>query len=382
MYLTQVSPAPSPKRPNLRTNSNLSFHGTTPICVIYILPRIGRLGQPLSNGSCETGSRIMNVEQATQQLRQVLRRQHKALSTESNYVYWLRRYALSLRRMPHGLSSKDKLERFLTGLACQHDVSASTQNQALNAIACFYQEVVHQPIQGVDALRARRPVHLRHAPTLRDTQALLCTVRDQGGYPTHLIVRLLYGCGLRVTEPLNLRIKDVNWERPSLCIRGAKGGKDRVVALPKSLLAELVQQMRLARVVWQRDKHDAVPVFLPGQLARKYPEYQHSWSWAWLFPAHHPCRHPRTGALVRYRMHEANVQRAVKVARRKLGLSVLPHELRHGYATHCLERGTNPRAIQQAMGHNSLETTMGYLHAEALSVASPLDYVWTDPAPT
>jgi integrase len=143
---------------------------------------------------------------------------------------------------------------------------------------------------------------------------------------------------------------------------------------------ELLQQMNLARALWNRDQQNRIPVMLPGQLARKYPEYQFAWPWAWLFPAHHTCRHPRTAITVRYRMHEANVQRAVKNARRKLGLSVLPHELRHGYATHCLERGTNPRAIQEAMGHNSLETTMGYLHAESLSVCSPLDSFPAAPA--
>jgi hypothetical protein len=131
--------------------------------------------------------------------------------------------------------------------------------------------------------------------------------------------------------------------------------------------------MQLARSVWESDKQDGMPVMLPNRLARKYPEYKFSWGWAWLFPAHHPCRDPRSGNIVRYRMHEVNVQRAIKHARRKLGISVLPHELRHGYASHCLERGTNPRAIQQAMGHKSLETTMGYLHSEALSVPSPLE---------
>jgi integrase len=125
--------------------------------------------------------------------------------------------------------------------------------------------------------------------------------------------------------------------------------------------------------MWERDKQNRIPLMLPGSLARKYPEFQFNWMWAWLFPAHNTCRHPRTGVFVRYRMHEANVQRAVKYARRELGLSVLPHELRHGYATHCLERGANPRAIQQAMGHKSLETTMGYLHADSLSVRSPLE---------
>jgi integrase len=138
-------------------------------------------------------------------------------------------------------------------------------------------------------------------------------------------------------------------------------------------VADLKKQMEHARVIWKQDKQDCMPVMLPHRLARKYPEYQFSWRWAWLFPAHFPCRDPRSNKLVRYRMHEANVQRAVKYARRKLGISVLPHELRHGYATHCLERGTSPRAIQEAMGHKSLETTMGYLHAEALGVSSPLD---------
>ena len=122
------------------------------------------------------------------------------------------------------------------------------------------------------------------------------------------------------------------------------------------------------------DKQNCTPLMLPHRLARKYPEYQFAWPWAWLFPAHFPCRDPRTGTIVRYRMHEANVQRAVKRARRELGISVLPHELRHGYATHCLQNGVNPRAIQEAMGHKSLETTMGYLHAEALSVSSPWSF--------
>jgi integrase len=252
-------------------------------------------------------------------------------------------------------------------------VSASTQNQALNAILFFYRDVLAQPLANVHALRATRPAHQRHAPTLSETKLLLQTIRNQNGYPTNLIARMLYGCGLRVSEPLNLRIKDVDVLRHRLCIRGAKGGNDRVVPLPVSLLREIVQQMQSARVVWKQDKQNGTPLMLPHGLARKYPEYQFSWAWAWLFPSHHPCRDPRTGAIVRYRMHEVNVQRSVKHARLKLGISVLPHELRHGYATHCLERGTNPRAIQKAMGHKSLETTMGYLHAESLTVTSPLE---------
>jgi integron integrase len=315
----------------------------------------------------------MNTAQSIERLRRVIRRQHKSLSTEDTYIFWLRRYMAALHKMPGALSSEKKLEQFLNDLACQRDLSASSQNQAFNAIAFFYKEVLRQPLGDVNALRARRPVHARHAPTLAETQLLLQTIRNRGGYPTNLIAKMLYGCGLRVSEPLNLRIKDINLERHTLCIRGAKGGNDRVVALPACLIPELIQQMKCARSVWLRDKQDQIPLMLPHRLARKYPEYQFSWGWAWLFPGHYPCRDPRTGTIVRYRMHQANVQRAVKYARRKLGISVLPHELRHGYATHCLERGTSPRAIQKAMGHKSLETTMGYLHAEALSVCSPLE---------
>jgi integron integrase len=315
----------------------------------------------------------MNAEQAVCRLREVVRRQHKAWATESTYVLWLRRYILAISKYPEELSSEKKLERFLTELARDRGVSAITQNQAFNAILFFYRDVLGQPLQKVDALRATRPARLRNAPSLQDTQALLRTVRNVGGHPTNLIARMLYGCGLRVSEPLNLRIKDVDLGRCRLCIRGAKGGKDRVVALPESLVPEITQQLRRARAVWEADQRSRTPVMLPEGLAKKYPEYQFTWGWAWLFPAHNICRHPRTGVLVRYRMHEANVQRAVKYARRQLGICVLPHELRHGYATHCLERGTNPRAIQAAMGHVSLETTMGYLHAESLSVRSPLD---------
>ena len=315
----------------------------------------------------------MNLSFAIERLRGVLRRQHKSLSTESNYVFWLRHFVTALDRMPNSLSSEQKLERFLTDLARHRDLSASSQNQALNAILFFYKEVLGQPLQGIDALRAKRPAHLRHAPSVAETQALLQTIRDIAGYPTNLVARLLYGCGLRVSEPLNLRIKDVDLGRLTLFIVGAKGGKDRIVPLPPSLVPDLTQQIEFARAVWRRDKQNRIPLMLPFQPARKYPDYQFAWLWAWLFPAHHTCPHPRTRIEVRYRMHEANVQRAIKFARSKLGISVLPHELRHGYATHCLEQGTNPRAIQQVMGHASLETTMGYLHAENLRVRSPLE---------
>jgi len=315
----------------------------------------------------------MKYEEALTKTREVIRRQHKALSTEDIYLYWLRRFIDAVRQMPNTLASEQKLERFLTELALKHDVSASTQNQAFNAIVFFYKDVLGQPIKNVDALRATRPEHLRHAPTVKETQALIAEVRDAPGYPNNLVTRLLYGCGLRVSEPLNLRVKDIQFAQGRLFIMGAKGRKDRVVALPCSLAPELKLQLDYARMIWKRDVEMKMPIALPHQLAKKYPEYQFALPWAWLFPARWPCRHPRTGEMVRYRMHEANVQRAIKAARRRIGIMVLPHELRHAYATHTLERGVNIKALQSAMGHVDVNTTMGYCHAEACSVPSPLD---------
>jgi integron integrase len=314
----------------------------------------------------------MKTEEAVQNLIGVCRRQHKALETERSYAGWLRRYCrFIIERRPLG-GSIQRVEAFLTQLAKQ-DVSASTQNQAFNALVFFYKDVLEEPLGNVDALRATRPASLRHAPTVQETADLLRNVRDVAGYPTRLIVRLLYGCGLRVSEPLNLRVKDLNFDDSQVFILGAKGGKDRVVALPCSVVDDLREQMVYARTIWQRDRTMKIPVEMPHQLAAKYPEYQFSWPWAWVFPSHQPCRHPRTGAIVRYRMHEANVQRAVKEARRKLGIAVTPHELRHAYATHNLNRGVNIKALSQAMGHAQIETTSGYCHAEALSVPSPLE---------
>ena len=209
----------------------------------------------------------MKAAQAIWKMRGVLRRQHKALSTEECYVHWLRRYIGALSALPRTLSSEQKLERFLTDLARKRNVSASTQNQAFNAIVFFYKDVLGRPLGDVNALRATRPAHLRHAPTVSETRALLQTVPDLAGYPTSLIARMLYGCGLRVCEPLDLRIKDLELQSARLVIRGAKGGKDRVVGLPRSLTAELRRQVEFARAIWQRDRQNGIPVTVPHQLA-------------------------------------------------------------------------------------------------------------------
>jgi integron integrase len=314
----------------------------------------------------------MNTAQAVEKLADVVRRKHLSLSTEQSYCGWLKRYCAYIKKLPPDLPSEQKLERFLTALA-RNDVAASTQNQAFNAIIFSYKEVVGLELKNVQSLRARRPESLRRAPGREETARLIKLIQDREKLEVSLAVRLLYGCGFRVSEPLNLRVRDVNLEAMQLVVRGAKGGKDRIVPIPCSVAEELRQQLEAARGTWKRDQNNHIPVALPHQLAVKYPQAPYEWPWAWVFPAARPCADPRTGKLVRWRLHEANLQRAIRRANRSLGAGILPHELRHAYATHCLNRGANPRAIQEVMGHKSLETTMGYLHAEALSVASPLD---------
>lgn len=314
----------------------------------------------------------MNATQAEQLLRNTIRRKHFSLSTEETYAGWLLRFMRYVVKLPRGLSSEKKLEAFLTALA-RDEVSASTQNQAFNALLFFYQQCLGQKLEGINALRAKREATVRRAPAVAEVRRLLADVRDEGAYPVRLVIKLIYGCGLRITEPLALRIRDVELLNSRLIIRRAKGGKDRVVAMPCSLAAEIKAQLETARITWQRDVAAQVPLKLPSRMEIKYPRSQWSWNWAWLFPQSHPCRDPRSGRIVRWHQLESTVQRAVRSSCRRLGLEILPHELRHAYATHCLDAGQNPRAIQQAMGHQSLETTMGYLHAESLSVRSPLE---------
>lgn len=307
--------------------------------------------------------------------RDLMRLQHKSINTEKVYLHWIGKYIDFLlkhgRQMP---DSRSRIEAFLTSLANRH-VSSSTQNQAFNAILYLYEQVRKEKIGEIRALRAKRPAHQRQALSRENTMNLLNAVQDRAGYPVRLVVRLLYGCGLRVSEPLNLRIKDVDVTGSRLTIRGAKGGKDRVVRVPCSIMANLAEQIRQAKLQWEMDKKHNLPVEVPGELARKYPGAPFSWQWYWVFPSHQPCEHPRTGEMVKWRMHEANVQRAVKAAAEKCGLAYLatPHVLRHCYATHVLDRGANIRDLQDALGHAHLETTMGYVHAHADRIISPLE---------
>ncbi len=321
----------------------------------------------------------MKKEELLSRVRDVVRRKHYSYKTEQTYTHWIGRFYdwLKARGGLCEASPAAKMEAYLSDLA-QRDCAAATQNQAFNALLFCFRGVLGQEVGEVHALRAKRPARLRYAPTVAEVRALLGALPERSqGQPVKLIVQLLYGCGLRVSEPLELRVKDVDLTHSRLVIRGAKGDKDRVVPLPCAVMPALHAQLAVAAAVARADAVKGLPVQIPHLLAKKYPALVRSPKWAFVFPSERPCRHPRSGELVRWRCAEQIIQRAVRDAARSVDMSgvVTPHCLRHAYATHALEAGANVRAVQAEMGHSSLETTMGYLHAEAESVRSPLDVV-------
>jgi integrase len=310
-------------------------------------------------------------------VRAKIRLVHFALSTEDSYCGWVARYYDFCRRLPANLAHEKKAEAFLTHLAVRQHVAAKTQNQAFAALLFLYEHVLKQPLAEVDALRAKQPIHERTAPSREQVRALRAAVQDTPTAPIRLLVDLLYGCGLRVSEPLDLRIKEVLWDEGAtgqLVIRGAKGGKDRRVPVPALCVQPLRRQIALARSIWEMDRahFSDVGVTLPHQLAAKYPQAPFSWQWFWVFSAAGHCLHPRTGERVRYHLLPDILQRAVHAAARRVGLDglITPHVLRHAYATHSRE---SIDALRILMGHVSIDTTAGYRHPVVETATNPLD---------
>lgn len=309
--------------------------------------------------------------------RSKIRMLHLSLSTEDVYCGWIGRYYDFCRGAPGYRTREQRAEAFLTDLAVRLKLAARTQNQAFSALLFLYKEVLGTPLRKVEALRARAPQCERVSPSREQIRTFRAAVEDTEATPARLIVDLLYGCGLRVSEPLELRIKDLLWGEGShgqLMLRGAKGGKDRRVPIPRSCVAALRVQLERARVVWDWDRANArdVGVTLPFSLDKKYPRAPFLWQWFWVFPARDHCDDPWTGKRVRYHLLVDCIQRSVQRAARKVDLDglITPHVLRHAYATHSRE---SLDSLRQLLGHSSLETTAGYLHPVIEKAGNPLD---------
>jgi integron integrase len=312
------------------------------------------------------------------QLRQVTRVRHYSRRTEECYVQWAMRFiCFHGKRHPRDMGAAE-VELFLTNLAVEGNVSASTQNQALSAILFLYRDVLGIELGAFDAVRARRPKRLPVVLAPEEVAKVLGLVEGADGVFA-LMARLLYGCGLRLMECCRLRVKDVDLARGQIMVRQGKGDKDRVVMLPKSARADLQQQLAKRRLLHDRDLARGVArVELPNALEKKYPAAARELGWQFVFASRQLSHCPRTGRLGRHHVYEASVQRAVGQAgaRAALDKRIHCHTFRHSFATHLVERGIDLRTIQVVLGHESLESTMIYTHVARkgpAGVTSPLD---------
>ncbi len=305
-----------------------------------------------------------------------IRRRGLAIRTEDVYVSWIRRFILANgTRHPSEMGERE-VEWFLTRLAVQGKVAASTQNQALSALLFLYREVLGQNLPWMENIRrAKRPERLPVVLTIEEVSRLL--VQMSGVH--HLMASLLYGSGIRLMECVRLRVQDIDFVRREILVRRGKGGKDRRTMLPARAVPAL--QLHLAQTRMLHDRDLAVgygSVWLPGALARKYPAADREWIWQYVFPSRLRSIDPRSGVERRHHVDEKNLQRAVRIAAQAAGIAkhATCHTLRHSFATHLLESGSDIRTIQELLGHSDVSTTMIYTHVlnrGGSGVVSPLD---------
>lgn len=310
------------------------------------------------------------------QVRQKIRIKHYSIRTEQAYVEWIRRYILyHQKRHPQDMG-KPEIEQFLTHLAVERNVAASTQNQALSAILFLYKEVLQQDIGWLDGMEhAKRPARLPVVLTATEVRAVLAHLDGRH----RLMANLLYGSGLRLMECVRLRVKDLDFEYRQLTVRDGKGQNDRRTLLPESLIEPLKTHLADVKIVHHQDLQEGFgDVYLPFALARKYPNAGREWGWQYVFPASKRSVDPRSPVERRHHLDEQLLQRAVKEAVRAAGIAkpATPHTLRHSFATHLLMAGYDIRTIQELLGHKDVSTTMIYTHVlnrGGRGVASPLD---------
>jgi integron integrase len=323
---------------------------------------------------------VLQSTRLLDQVRERIRYLHYSLATEKVYLYWVRFFVLwhgHTARMTHprDMGAKE-VESFLTMLAVERKVSASTHNQALSALLFLYREVLDIDLPWLTEIK--RPTRTRRIPSVltKDEVAGLLSVMEG---ETALLARLLYGTGMRLMEGMRLRVKDVEFDRHVIIIREAKGNKDRVVMLPRSLAPALRLQMLVARASWEADRQaQRAGVEVPDALASKYPKLGQTWGWCWMFPSPTLSIDPRSGVERRHHLFEERLQRALKKAVPLAGIvkPVSVHTLRHSFATHLLQSGTDIRTVQELLGHSDVSTTMIYTHvikAASGGTASPLD---------
>jgi len=309
-------------------------------------------------------------------VRELIRLKHLSYRTEEAYLGWIRRFIIFHdKRHPKEMGAAE-VKEFLTHLAVEGRVAASTQNQAFAALLFLYREVLGTSLGTIeDVVRAKRPQRLPEVLSREEVQKILTFLRGE----EWLVTSLLYGAGLRLTEALRLRVKDVDFDYRQINVRSGKGDKDRVSVLPASLIAPLRQHLEQTKFIHEQDLRLGFgEVYLPFALERKWKNAAREWAWQYVFPAPKRSIDPRADKERRHHLSENTIQRHFKnaLAQSAIAKKASPHTLRHSFATHLLESGYDIRTVQNLLGHADVRTTMIYTHVlnrGGLGVRSPLD---------
>ena len=314
------------------------------------------------------------MSQLLDQVRYAIRLKHYSLRTEEAYLFWIKKY-IRFHNLRHPQEMHEaEIRQFLTHLAVTENVAASTQNQAFAALLFLYRNVLNIEIQNLDAVRAKKPKNLPVVFTPEEVRQILARL---SGVPL-IAASLLYGAGLRLSEALRLRVKDIDFQTNQIIVRQAKGDKDRLTMLPQSIKEILIAHLERVRKIHEDDLRNGFgEVYLPYALERKYKNAATEWVWQYVFPAARISTDPRSGKRRRHHLSDDALQRPVKQAILLAGINKRGscHSLRHSFATHLLENHYDIRTVQELLGHSDVRTTMIYTHVlnKGTTVKSPLD---------
>ncbi len=310
------------------------------------------------------------------QVRDLIRVKHLSIRTEETYLGWIRRFILFHNKKHPEEMGAAEVQVFLTHLAVEGNVAASTQNQAFAALLFLYRDVLQKPLGNIESVvRAKQPKRIPDVFTKQEAQRVLAYLRGE----EWLVANLLYGAGLRLLEALRLRVKDLDFEYKQIMVRDGKGAKDRITVLPEKIITPLREHLARVSLLHAEDLRLGFgEVYLPFALERKYPNANKEWIWQYVFPAAKRSIDPRSNKERRHHLSESIIQRAVKnaVTQANIPKKGSPHTLRHSFATHLLEAGYDIRTLQELLGHKDVRTTQIYTHVvkrNGLGVRSPLD---------
>jgi len=311
-------------------------------------------------------------------IRDTLRANHYSAKTEEAYLSWIKRYIhFHNNRHPKEMGSEE-IKVFINNLAVNHQVSSSTQNQALNAILYLYKNVIKKEIQFVDGLQYVK--RIKHLPTVFTRSEAQKIINELEGV-LQLFIKLLYGTGMRLSEGLSLRVKDIDFDQAQISVRDGKGEKDRITILPEKLIEPLQEHIKKVKNLHDKDLRDGFgATILPYALERKYPNANKEFGWQYVFPAKTFVYNNEKKLKFRYHIHESMIQKEVKkaISKAEIVKQGSVHTFRHSFATHLLEAGVDIRTIQELLGHSSIRTTMVYTHVmhKFKGIKSPLDSIF------